>query len=332
MQAARNDDAEAIGRALRAGVDPNTKDGETGRTLAIEAARHGAVNALALLLAATEGAEEQRTESSVTARGGDGGWFVHAQKWESPLWQYSDDGWSPLMHAVSCGQLACARMLVEAGADVYLTDYDGVDAVRLAVATPGAQLTREMLTLLIERGGFVAGGADDDTGEHALLHAARNANAAACDVLLRAGTGPAKLNKPNKDGESALLLASRAGGADAVRTMLAFAVERRDVVQCKLLTEHKTGDNAIHAAVRARAVDCASGSSCARSWMCARQRTPRSCAAFLPRRSPGRTARNAKHRESSRRRWRPRAAPTRSARAKRRRRWRRRRPVLRTCK
>merc|ERR1719453_1406370 len=76
MQAARNDDAEAIGRALRAGVDPNTKDGETGRTLAIEAARHGAVNALALLLAATEGAEEQRTESSVTARGGDGGWFV----------------------------------------------------------------------------------------------------------------------------------------------------------------------------------------------------------------------------------------------------------------
>ena len=256
MQAARNDDAEAIGRALRAGVDPNTKDGETGRTLAIEAARHGAVNALALLLAATEGAEEQRTESSVTARGGDGGWFVHAQKWESPLWQYSDDGWSPLMHAVSCGQLACARMLVEAGADVYLTDYDGVDAARLAVATPDAQLTREMLTLLIERGGFVAGGADDDTGEHALLHAARNANAAACDVLLRAGTGPAKLNKPNKDGESALLLASRAGGADAVRTMLAFAVERRDVVQCKLLTEHKTGDNAIHAAVRARAVDC----------------------------------------------------------------------------
>merc|ERR1719473_2204294 len=100
MQAARNDDAEAIGRALRAGVDPNTKDGESGRTLAIEAARHGAVNALALLLAATEGAEEQRTESSVTARGGDGGWFVHAQKWESPLWQYSDDGWSPLMHAV----------------------------------------------------------------------------------------------------------------------------------------------------------------------------------------------------------------------------------------
>lgn len=259
-QCARFNKPLEIRRAISAGVDPNVvqPSDPNKESLAITAAKHGSVDVLDLLLNLPT---NDCTTDNVTDRSEDntdGGWFVHAGKWDSPLWQYSEDGWSPLMHAVKCNQLACAKRIVDAGADAYLTDYEGNDAVHVAISTPypSPKDTRDMLALMITEGGYAAGGDNEDTGEHMLLHAARCANATACDVLLRAPSNPAKLNKPNKKGESAMLLAARAGCADAIDVMIAFAVERSDVVMFRLPQEHATGDNAIHAAVRAGSVDC----------------------------------------------------------------------------
>ena len=127
----------------------------------------------------------------------------------SPLGAAND---LPLIHAVRNQDLAAARALVAAGADVNLRQLDGATALHWAVHWED----RDTTALLIRAGANVD--AANDLGVTPLLMACTSGNAALVETLLQAGANP---QDALSSGETALMLASRAGTTQVVEDLLA---------------------------------------------------------------------------------------------------------------
>ena len=126
----------------------------------------------------------------------------------SPLGAASD---LPLIQAVRNQDLAAARALVAAGADVNLRQLDGATALHWAVHWEDLEATE----LLISAGANVD--TANDLRVTPLLMACTSGNAVIVETLLEAGANP---RDALSSGETALMLASRAGTVKAVEALL----------------------------------------------------------------------------------------------------------------
>ena len=126
----------------------------------------------------------------------------------SPLGAAND---LPLIHAVRNQDLAAARALVAAGADVNLRQLDGATALHWAVHWEDLDTT----ALLISAGANVD--TANDLRVTPLLMACTSGNAVIVETLLEAGANP---RDALSSGETALMLASRAGTVKAVEALL----------------------------------------------------------------------------------------------------------------
>ena len=126
----------------------------------------------------------------------------------SPLGAASD---LPLIQAVRNQDLAAARALVAAGADVNLRQLDGATALHWAVHWEDLEATEFL----------ISAGANVDTANDLrvtpLLMACTSGNAVIVETLLEAGANP---RDALSSGETALMLASRAGTVKAVEALL----------------------------------------------------------------------------------------------------------------
>ena len=126
----------------------------------------------------------------------------------SPLGAASD---LPLIQAVMNQDLAAARALVAAGADVNLRQLDGATALHWAVHWEDLEATEFL----------ISAGANVDTANDLrvtpLLMACTSGNAVIVETLLEAGANP---RDALSSGETALMLASRAGSVKAVEALL----------------------------------------------------------------------------------------------------------------
>ena len=158
-----------------------------------------------------------------------------------------------MIQAVKNQDIATARALVEAGADVNVRQLDGATALHWAVHWED----REAAALLIGAGANVD--IANDLGITPLLMACTNGNAVIVETLLEAGANP---RDALASGETALMLAARAGtvravagllarGADANategtrgQTALMWAVANKHPAVTKVLLDHGTNISA----------------------------------------------------------------------------------------
>jgi ankyrin repeat protein len=209
---ASNGDVEIIRALLDAGARVNAKTPE-GSTALLLAAERGHTEAVKVLLAA-----KSETDTAVFMNGG---------------------GRTPLMHALSAGNVEMARALLEAGASVFVTTSYGATALRFAMwhdSPEMRQIVRRML----------AAGAEVDAGRSPapprtvdplapgqasidVARAIRNAEGTALGdiaargsaemarILLDAG---ARVDARQMNWTTPLMLAATAGNAPVVRLLL----------------------------------------------------------------------------------------------------------------
>jgi ankyrin repeat protein len=124
-----------------------------------------------------------------------------------------DDGSTPLMLAVYNGDVAEAKRLLRAGADVKITSKYGATAMGLAAETGNTEMIRVLLEV----------GADPDSpnpdGMTALQAVARTGNVDAAEALLRAGA--AVDAKEKFGGQTALMWASARRHPEMMRLLIA---------------------------------------------------------------------------------------------------------------
>ena len=251
-----NGSAAVIGRLLDAGADAGQASRE-GESALMTAARSGSAAAVELLLA--HGADPNARE---TWRGQTALMWAAAERHleaTKPLLRYgadvgarSDGEFTPLLFAVRAGDGAVAHALVAAGAGIDQADGDGHTPLVLAILNGHYALAAELLAL----------GADPEVatpGGTALHHAVRWRRYEFTDfyrppppttgdldplglmrVLLAAGADPnARIEKrfPRAGvfdnnwsalpliGATPLLIAARAGDADAMRVLLAHGAD-----------------------------------------------------------------------------------------------------------
>lgn len=118
----------------------------------------------------------------------------------------------PLIDAVTAGDVAAVRALLDEGADVETATPDGATALLWAVHADQP----EVVTVLLEAGASVAVANRFSVGPASL--AAENGNAAILTALLDAGVDP---NQTMPGGETLLMTAARTGDAPTVRALLA---------------------------------------------------------------------------------------------------------------
>jgi ankyrin repeat protein len=158
MTAARSGNASAVGQLLASGADPNVSAAR-GQTALMWAAAQGHSDVVEALLsydANVHARSEAWTELHKTdlAQAGHGDYQIWIQQ----------GGNTPLMFAVRAGDLASARMLVAAGADVNVEAAYGIAATALAAHSNHA----DVVEFLLENG------ADPNAsnGGYSALHAA----------------------------------------------------------------------------------------------------------------------------------------------------------------
>jgi ankyrin repeat protein len=183
-----NGNAALIERLLKAGIDVNAP-GPEGETALMTAARTGRIEAVKLLLdrGATIDAREgwhgqtalmwaaaQRHPAVVReliARGADVNARSNLEKWERQTTAEPREKWlpqgamTPLLYASREGCVECARILVDAGADLNAGDPDGVTPAISAVINGHY----DVAAFLVEAGADV--NAADNTGRTALYAA-----------------------------------------------------------------------------------------------------------------------------------------------------------------
>ncbi|GAX80562.1 hypothetical protein CEUSTIGMA_g7999.t1 [Chlamydomonas eustigma] len=111
-----------------------------------------------------------------------------------------DEGWSPLMSAVSSGHEAIVELLLSIGADVEKTNSGGRAALHYAASKGNVPLLR----MLMSRGANV--NAKDHTGSTPLLRAASAGKVPAVKVLIE--EGGARIEEADKLGQTALFVSA----------------------------------------------------------------------------------------------------------------------------
>ena len=189
MTAARTGNADVVGQLLAAGaeVDAATAAGAYGGQTALMwavAQRHAAVVEVLLAHGADVGArstvftETVKTISTYANYG-----LECVPRAECYITEVQSGGFTPLLFAARVGDLASARLLVAAGADVNETTPDGAGALAVAALSGSGAVGAFLLD----------GGADPNAagGGYAPLHAAiLHRDAVLAEALLSAGADP----------------------------------------------------------------------------------------------------------------------------------------------
>lgn len=118
---------------------------------------------------------------------------------------------TPLHLAVEAGEVECAKLLLSAGADVNILDFDKRSALHLALE----QQEQELVELLVQSGANVNQTSQDFVSP--LHFVAQRGPGAVMKLLLDKG---ADVKLVNDDGWSALHLAARAGNAEKVQMLV----------------------------------------------------------------------------------------------------------------
>jgi len=154
--ACENANPAIIERLLKAGVDPNSVSTE-GETALMTVARTGVVEAAKVLLdhgAKVDAREEWHGQTALMwavdeqhpamvkeliAHGADVNAVSNINKWERQVTSEPRDKWlplgglTPLLFAARQGCVECAKVLLEGGAKIDMTDPDGISPVLLAI-------------------------------------------------------------------------------------------------------------------------------------------------------------------------------------------------------
>ena len=180
-------DLDEVRAQLAAGADPNACDPD-GVPAAVVAASHGRAKVLAALLNA----------------GLDPSLPIKVGKRSDPV--------GPLLNLPAAnGSLACARVLLAAGAPVDDADPSGLTPLMCAAH----QGHEEMVRLLLEAGASLE--QRDQEGYTALMFAANEGESDCVCALLEAG---ADVNATDREGSTALMFAAQHGDDEAVVALL----------------------------------------------------------------------------------------------------------------
>ena len=238
MTASRWGNIDAISVLLHAGVDPNIVD----------------CNGNTLLHYAVDGDYSKEVLQTIVESGVD----VNATNW---------DGITVLMLASTHGNRDAISVLLHVGADPNIIDVDGNTFLHKALEV---DCSKEVLQAIVESGVDV--NATNKNGITALMTAYRRGNIDAMSVLLHVGGDPnivdgngdtllryavhghcskevlqaivesgIDVNATNKNGTSALMIASRRGNIDAISVLLHVGADRNSV--------DGNGDTLLHYAV-----------------------------------------------------------------------------------
>lgn len=212
MLAARQGNVENVRVLVGAGAEVNTKD----YTPLMLAARQGYVEVVKVLLEV--GAEVNATNKN---------------------------GTTALMRAAGEGNVEVVRVLLRAGAEVNIADTSGETALGLAMHDYHTDVVNLLLGVGADVGttcalcsaaakgnvsevnrllsnGIDANQADSNSGETALMWAARYGRVKNVELLLRAGVA---INMVNKNGETALMQATTKGHVEIVQMLLGAGAE-----------------------------------------------------------------------------------------------------------
>ena len=210
---ARAGSVPAVETLVSAGADPNHRaaDGHTAFTLA---AANGHEKILAILLNARPGAEWQR----------------------NLLTQCDKQGRTALMLAALNDQTEAVKYLLGCHADVQQRDFAGRNALLWAAVKGSAA----MMELLVNRGAKRE--CADDHGDTILTIAAGHNNLAAVNFIIENFDANRQfgIDTPNREGDTALIKAARAGLLDMVRIL--------NYKGANMLAINKEGRTAIHEA------------------------------------------------------------------------------------
>ena len=139
---------------------------------------------------------------------------------------YDRSQWKTAMHiAAECGHAECIALLLEAGADKDLADFEGTTALDLAAQNGDVEIVRLLL-----------GGADKEVAasnlQKALRLAAWGGHSDVVKLLLEEG---ADKDAAEKDGQTALHVAAGENNLEVVMSLLEAGADK-DVVNCDGMT------------------------------------------------------------------------------------------------
>ena len=176
MAAARTGDPEAVRALLGAGADPHGAESAHGQTALMWAAAQQHAEVVDLLLGAGARVDDRsRAYSQVVSSSGNAD--------PSGVFEVQQGGYTPLLFAARQGDLASARLLASAGADVNAAAASGTTPLVVAAHSGHGDLAAWLL----------AAGADPDAAEagYSALHAAvLRGDPALVAALLERGADP----------------------------------------------------------------------------------------------------------------------------------------------
>ncbi len=215
-------DAKEVERLLKAGADPNSRNGLEFTPLYIAAASHQplAVDALLMAGAQVEAGSAYGTPlhfACATANMEDADKFL--SRGANPN-ATRGDGMTPLMFAANAGFPPLVADLLKHNADVNAEDDGGASALSLAARNGNDPVVGMLL------GAKASIEQADEEGQTPLMEAAKNGHAASVGILLKAG---AKVDAKDKMGRTALSLAAANGDyPDVVQALLKAGAKASD--------------------------------------------------------------------------------------------------------
>lgn len=132
---------------------------------------------------------------------------------------YGKDGKTALMAAVASTKDSFVKALIGKGADVKIQDVNGNSALHV-IAQKLSRKSSDLLKVLVDAGSELE--AKNNSGETALLFAARGLNLAGVKILMKNG---ADKNALDQNGENALFAFARKGDKKAVKELINLGVD-----------------------------------------------------------------------------------------------------------